>query len=143
MKGRPEATPHQRSGSDYYLSSDSTDCGDWFACASIDVPACCRICSFVNSTISEAMSTSRIRDSDDWRFSWKVERLFSVCSRRFCTDPNVARAFEMFWMAVSIDARLIVPLKFRMFESTEKVWLEPNSWMPLTAMVWPSSAPIW
>src|SRR6185436_5898845 len=53
----------------------STPCGAWLAWASIEVPACCRICSFVKVTISEAMSTSRMRLSDEVRFSWKVARL--------------------------------------------------------------------
>ena len=44
--------------------------GAWLACASMLVPACCRMLSFVNFVISAAMSTSRIRDSDAVRFSW-------------------------------------------------------------------------
>ena len=39
------------------------------ACASIEVPAWFRICSFVKLTISLAMSTSLILDSLAWRFS--------------------------------------------------------------------------
>ena len=38
--------------------------------ASIAVPLCCRICSFVKFVISCAMSTSRIRLSAAMRFSW-------------------------------------------------------------------------
>ena len=40
------------------------------ACDSIAVPAWLRICSLVKFTISCAMSTSRMRDSDAIRFSW-------------------------------------------------------------------------
>jgi hypothetical protein len=29
--------------------------------------------------------------SDEIRFSWKVARFLSVCSRGFCTDPKVDR----------------------------------------------------
>ena len=76
----------------------------WLACASIEVPACCRICSLVKFTISEAMSTSRIRLSEAVRFSWNVARLDSVCSRRFWIEPNWPRASATFWMAWSIDA---------------------------------------
>ena len=47
-----------------YLKSESTFCEDWFACASIAVPACWRTLFFVNSTISAAMSVSRILDSE-------------------------------------------------------------------------------
>ena len=51
-------------------SSERTLCGDWLACASMLVPACCRMLYFVNLVISAAMSTSRIRDSEAVRFSW-------------------------------------------------------------------------
>jgi hypothetical protein len=69
-EGPPVAGGHDplaRSGD--YRSSDRTDCGAWLACESMLVPACCRICDFVNSTISSAMSTSRIRLSAEIRFS--------------------------------------------------------------------------
>ena len=51
-------------------SSERTPCGAWLACASMLVPACCRMLSFVNFVISAAMSTSRMRDSEAVRFSW-------------------------------------------------------------------------
>ena len=68
------------------------------------VPACCRIWFFENSTISLAMSTSRIRLSDAVRFSWYVARLFRVCSRRFCTAPNEPRSVETASIAASMPA---------------------------------------
>jgi len=52
------------------LSSERTFCGSWLACASIAVPACDRIWFLVISTVSDAMSTSRMRDSAATRFSW-------------------------------------------------------------------------
>jgi hypothetical protein len=69
-EGPPVADGHDPlAGTDDYRSSDRTDCGAWLACESMLVPACCRICDFVNSTISSAMSTSRIRLSAEIRFS--------------------------------------------------------------------------
>ena len=47
-----------------YWRSPRTLWGTWLAWASIEVPACCRIWCRVNSTISSAMSVSRIRDTD-------------------------------------------------------------------------------
>src|SRR4051795_1230363 len=84
-----------------YRRRDRTPWGAWLACASMLVPACCRMLSFVNFVISDAISTSRIRDSDAVRFSWYVARLFRRCSRRFWTAPKFARAVETFLMAVS------------------------------------------
>src|SRR6188768_510975 len=49
--------------------SERTPWGIWLACASIAVPACDRICERVKLTISDAMSVSRMRDSDADRFS--------------------------------------------------------------------------
>ena len=54
----------------HYLRSCRTACGAWLACASIAVPACCRIWFLVRVTISSAMSTSRMRLSAEVRFSW-------------------------------------------------------------------------
>ena len=76
------------------------------ACASMLVPACCRIWNFVNATISDAMSASRIRLSDAVRFSWYVARLFRRCSRRFWTAPKLARAVDTFLIAVSMSSTL-------------------------------------
>ena len=53
-----------------YLRSCRTACGAWLACASMAVPACCRIWFLVRVTISSAMSTSRMRLSAEVRFSW-------------------------------------------------------------------------
>src|SRR4029078_12348005 len=62
-RGRPMGGP---SAVVPYVAADyrrrvRTLCDDWFACASTEVPACWRICSLVKLTISEAMSTSRMR----------------------------------------------------------------------------------
>ena len=51
-----------------YFRRLSTPWLDWFACDSIEVPACERICERVNFVISSAMSVWRIRDSDAARF---------------------------------------------------------------------------
>ena len=45
----------------YCLSSDNTDCGAAFACASIAVPACCMIWARVMAAVSCAKSASMIR----------------------------------------------------------------------------------
>jgi hypothetical protein len=71
------------------------------ACASIAVPACDRIWFFVNSTISDAMSVSRIRLSDAVTFSTATLRLLIVCSNRFWYAPRLARAVETPLIAVS------------------------------------------
>ena len=64
------------------------------ACASIAVPACDRICERVKLTISDAMSVSRMRDSDADRFSTATLTFLIVCSNRFCRAPSPARAVE-------------------------------------------------
>ena len=53
-----------------YWSSDRTCAGAWLAWASIAWPAWARMEYFVYCTISDAMSTSRIRLSAATRFSW-------------------------------------------------------------------------
>src|SRR5439155_1125697 len=68
------------------------------------VPAWLRIWALVKATISDAMSVSRMRDSDADRFSTATPRLLTVCSRRFCTAPNWLRCEETVEMAKSIDA---------------------------------------
>src|SRR4051812_19712954 len=103
------------------------------------VPACWRMLFLENSTISDAMSTSRIRDSDAVRFSWYVARLLSVCSRRFCTAPNPARASLTTWIASSI------------FEMSEPSAARVNAAVPIAvamsvvsaSIVSPSPAPTW
>src|SRR5207302_8621530 len=69
------------------------------------VPAWLRIWALVKLTISDAMSVSRMRDSDADRFSTATPRLATVCSRRFCTAPNVLRWADTVEMAKSIEAR--------------------------------------
>ena len=50
----------------YPLSRDSTPCGTWFDWASIEVALCTRIWDRVNSVVSLAKSTSRMRLSASW-----------------------------------------------------------------------------
>src|SRR5437762_12639722 len=68
------------------------------------VPAWLRIWALVKLTISDAMSVSRMRDSDADRFSTATPRLATVCSRRFWTAPNVLRCEETVEIAKSIEA---------------------------------------
>src|SRR5437763_16786768 len=68
------------------------------------VPAWLRIWALVKLTISDAMSVSRMRDSDADRFSTATPRLATVCSRRFWTAPNVLRCADTVEIAKSIDA---------------------------------------
>src|SRR5919112_280039 len=53
-----------------YRRRARTPCGAWLPCASMLVPACCRIWFLENWTISAAISTSRMRLSEAMRFSW-------------------------------------------------------------------------
>ena len=71
------------------------------AWASMDVPACCRIWFLVYSTISDAMSVSRIRDSEATRFSVVTCRFATADSSRFWTAPRLPRVVETAAMAVS------------------------------------------
>src|SRR5579872_1808936 len=82
-------------------SSFSTIWGAALAWASIAVPACCRICSWVIVVISEAMSTSLMRLFDADRLVSVAEMASEVYWRRFCTAPSVAARAEMLVMAVS------------------------------------------
>src|SRR2546421_1251088 len=50
------------------------------------------------------MSVSRMRDSDDARFSTVTPRLATVCSRRFWTAPKEPRCADTVEMAKSMDA---------------------------------------
>lgn len=52
-----------------YCSRLSTCCGSALACASIAVPACCRICAFVRLAVSAAKSVSWMRYGSVERFS--------------------------------------------------------------------------
>src|SRR3954451_11823255 len=85
-KGGGGHMPAAKKGA-YYRRSERTPWPLWLAWASIEVPACWRMFSFVNFVISDAMSTSRMRDSDAVRFSWYVARLFRRCSSRFWIAP--------------------------------------------------------
>ena len=87
---RIERIRRRREGSVCWVSagvsprrSERTLSEDLLAWASIAVPAWVRICERVNLTISEAMSVSRMRDSEAERFSTVTERLAMVCSKRF------------------------------------------------------------
>ena len=55
----------------------------------------------MNSIISSAISTSRIREFASDKFSFVVVKLLIVCSRRFCCAPKVARASDTFPIATS------------------------------------------
>src|SRR3990172_8141273 len=59
----------------YYLNRVKTLFGNWFACASIAVPACCRICARVSEAVSAAKSASWMRLRELVRFSAVVCRL--------------------------------------------------------------------
>src|SRR2546422_8672642 len=87
-----------------YCRSFRTLCGTWLAWASMAVPAWFMIWSRVNCTISRLMSVSRVRDSDDVRFSAATDRLATMCSKRFCVAPRVDRAVETSAMAESSRA---------------------------------------
>src|SRR5438067_6429074 len=68
------------------------------------VPACRRICCLVKLTISEAMSVSRMRDSDAERFSTDTCRLLMTDSKRFWNAPRLARVVDTVEMAESMAA---------------------------------------
>src|SRR5918997_379559 len=74
-----------------YCRRDRTDAGAWLAWASIAWPAWARIEYFVYCTISDAMSTSRIRLSAAIRFSWYAPAAAGECPGGFWIPPSVAR----------------------------------------------------
>ena len=82
-----------------YCNNCKMDWGCWFAWASIACADCIRTLFFVNSIISFAISTSRIRDSAAVIFSVVTPRLLMVCSRRFWMAPNLPRLVETWLMA--------------------------------------------
>src|SRR4051794_14596190 len=88
-----------------HLSSCSTPCEAWLACASIAVPAWVRIWLRVNPTISCAMSASRMRLSEAVRFSTPTLRLLMVWSNRFWMAPRSARVVET--VPIAVSSRLI------------------------------------
>ena len=72
--------------------------------------ACCRMLFRVSCAVSNATSTSRIRDSAALRFSLVIARLLIVLPRRFWTAPSEPRselivliAESMFVMAVVVE----------------------------------------
>ena len=77
-------------------------CVDWLAWASIAVPAWVRTWVRVKLVISDAMSVSRMRDSEAVVFSIVVFRLLIVCSKRFCFAPRSARAEDTWVIAASM-----------------------------------------
>jgi len=91
-----------------YLSSCNTVCGAILAWASMAVAACWRILFLVNSIISLAISTSRMRDSDAARFSEAAPRLLMVWSNLFCQAPR----FDLWVETVVIAASMAVIAKF-------------------------------
>src|SRR4051794_36763186 len=93
-----------------YLRSCRTVCGTAFAWASMAVPACWRICARVKLIISEAMSVSRMRDSEAERFSVVTERFEIVRSNRFWKAPRLPRRVETVVIALSIDVMFAAEL---------------------------------
>src|SRR5581483_2397846 len=84
--------------------------------ASIEAPACSRICSWVMFVISCAMLTSLIWLLDADRFCSVEEIESEVYWRRFCTAPSVAAMLEMLLMALvrlvrafELDRSMTVP----------------------------------
>jgi len=73
QKGCP--LPGGRGQRGVYFNSESTSCGNWFACASIATPDWLMIWNFVNSAISLAKSASLMIDSADFVFSYMADML--------------------------------------------------------------------
>src|SRR3954467_12074968 len=103
-------------------------------------PYSCRMLSFVKFVISDAMSTSRMRDSDAVRFSWYVARLVRRCSRRFWTAPKFARAVDTFLIASSIVATLESAPVDRAVLAAAASLIAVSSWRPPVPLV-PMAAP--
>ena len=85
-----------------YCNRESTPWVDWLACASIDCPAWARMLFLLYSTISSAISVSRIRDSAVVVFSTMLSKLSIVCSNLFCTAPRADLWEETFAIASEI-----------------------------------------
>ena len=112
------------------------------ACASIAWDAWERMLFFVNSIISFAISTSRIRDSAEDKFSEAVVKLLIVCSKRFCTAPKLLLCADTFVNAaltLSIAAladHLSVTSIWSISSALERIsFIDKND-------VWPPFAPI-
>src|SRR4029078_11473160 len=78
----------------HYRRSDSTFCGTELACATIAVPACCRIWARVRAAVSAAKSVSWIRLREAERFTETAWRLLIVESKRFWMVPSVRRSAD-------------------------------------------------
>ena len=76
-----------------------------FACASIEVAACDKICDLVKLLVSAAKSASSILDLAASVLTFKVVRLLIVASRRFSYAPKVALNLETVSRALSNDAK--------------------------------------
>src|SRR5690606_16672480 len=81
--------PEWRSAAPYF-SSASTPCGIWLACATMAVPACCRIWVRVRLAVSAAKSASRMRERDADMFSDVMFRLAMLVSKRDWRAPSLA-----------------------------------------------------
>ena len=81
-----------------------------FACASIAVPACCRIWVRVRFAVSAAKSASRMRLRDADRFSAVVCRLAIADSKRFWYEPSTPRVETTWASAASTTASAEVAL---------------------------------
>src|SRR5262249_26294833 len=75
-------------------SSDGRCWGPEFACATIAVPACCRIWARVRFAVSAAKSVSRMRLREAERFSDTACKLLMVDWKRFWIAPSVLRRVE-------------------------------------------------
>src|SRR5690606_17371905 len=117
--GRP-VPPADPCGSPY-CSSRSAAWVDTLAWASTEMPAFCSTWLRVSSAVSEATSTSRMRDSAAAVFSiaTAIERIAD--SSRFCAAPNWARSEETESIAASIA--------------------ESAAWAPLTVVMLRPSTP--
>jgi hypothetical protein len=66
-----------------YRNKASTPCGNWLACATMAVPACCSTCARLRLAVSAAKSASVIRLREAVRFSPVACRLSMVELKRF------------------------------------------------------------
>src|SRR5262249_28113811 len=85
-------------GADQPRSRLSTFCGAELACATIAVPACCRIWARVRLAVSAAKSVSRMRLRE-------ADRLAETAGRRLMPD------WKRFWIAPSGRRRLLTEVR--------------------------------
>ena len=83
------------------MSSASSPCGIWLACATIAVPACCRICVRDRLAVSAAKSASWMREREADMFSDVICSAAIAVSKRDCRAPSLARSLEMYCKAES------------------------------------------